>query len=95
MLSKSFRECMDLYPPDFDGAKKLLQEGMDINLITDPDGETLLSEVIMDCESFDPCVYCITKDCENCLVDQDDDRVGRHYLLEIIQFFWTMAMMLL
>ena len=87
MLSKRFRKCMDQYPPDFDEAKKLLQKGLDINLITDPDGETLLSEIIMDCEVFNPCVYCITKDCESCLVDQDDEQVGRHYLLEIIQFF--------
>ena len=87
MLSNSFRKCMDLYPPDFDGAKKLLHQGLDINLITDPDGETLLSEIIMDCEAFDPCVYCISKDCESCLVDRDDEQVSRHYLLEIIRFF--------
>ena len=87
MLSKSFRRCMDQYPPDFDGAKKLLQEGLDINLITDLDGETLLSEIIMDCEAFDPCGYCITRDCETCLVDKNDEQTGKHYLVEIIQFF--------
>lgn len=86
-LEKELEKCMDQYPPDYERAKALLKEGADINAFAEFDNETLLSEIIMNCEAFDPCAYCSDRDCDNCNEDKDDEETGKHYLLEIIQFF--------
>lgn len=86
-LEKELERCMNQYPPDFEKAKILLKEGADINAFSEFDNETLFSEVIMNCEAFDPCMYCTDRECNNCNEDKDDKEIGKHYLLEIIRFF--------
>ncbi len=86
-LEKELGKCMDQYPPDFDRAKELLRKGADINAMTGLDNETLLSETIMNCEAFDSCTYCISRDCDSCEGKENDEEIGKHYLIEIIKFF--------
>lgn len=86
-LEKELEKCMEQYPPAFERAKALLKEGADVNALVDSYGETLLSEIIMGCKVFDPCAYCMDRDCDHCDEDMNDEKIGKHYLLEIIRFF--------
>ena len=85
-MEKAFLQCLYQYPPDFDTAKELLKKGVNINAITSSDDETLLSDIIMDCEAFDPCAYCVSKDCDTCVDESPDIDTEKHYLLDIIKF---------
>lgn len=84
-MEKELEKCMDQYPPDFEGAMTLLQNGADINATTDFERETLLSDIIMYYDDINPCKHCTSKDCSDCA--DHDNEYDNHYLPEIVRFF--------
>lgn len=84
-LEKELEKCMNQYPPDFECAKMLLQNGTDINATTDFEGETLLSDIIMYYVDINPCRHCTSKECSDCA--DNDNEYDHHYLPEIVRFF--------
>lgn len=88
-LENKLRACAESYPPDFEGMKRLLAEGADINACDEHLEETLLTEIIMgypECKDINPCMTCSqAEDCDTC--DQKRDNYDSSYLPTIVRFF--------
>lgn len=89
-LEEELKNCLEQYPPDFDGARELLQKGADINAADYyGDVDTLLSEIICGYPAFtamNPCEDCIGgEDCDSC--EYRGARYDSSYMPKIIEFF--------
>lgn len=89
-MVEQFTLCMEAYPPDYSGARKLLEMGADIHYVNEL-GETLLEDIIKgypDMKAMNPCMVCDEyDDCEDRSCEKRKQEYDSAYLPAVVRFF--------
>lgn len=89
-MAEQFTLCLEAYPPDFSGAKELLDKGADIHFVNHLE-ETLLEDIIMGypvLKAMNPCTLCDEyDDCEVRDCEKTKKAYDSAYLPDVVRFF--------